>query len=169
MSQAAAYGGDGNLKKYVAVDSDSEDSSIGIPSDDDVEDHGEVQSRISGGGALNSLASLETSLPIKKGLSLHYDGRSKSHSNLAEARLEEATQLAKTEHAFNKKRRLINISQKFRKYSKKPSNNIVHQSSMPAFPSEDREEDDDADAENGAMEDEGSKAECSDLESLQKI
>ncbi|XP_073130902.1 KID-containing protein 1-like [Henckelia pumila] len=167
MSKAAEHGGgDGSGKIYVAVDSDSENSSIGIPSDDDVEDHGEAQSRVSGGGggggALNSLASLETSLPFKKGISHHYDGRSKSYSNLAETKLEEATELIKQEHAFNKKRRSINISQKFAKYSKKQSNNILHQSSMPTFPSEDHDEDEDGkgdDAENGAVEDKGSKAE----------
>ncbi|KAL2517448.1 hypothetical protein Adt_13695 [Abeliophyllum distichum] len=93
-------------------------SSIGKPSDDDDGGENEVQSEISN-GALNSIASLEDSLPMKRGLSMFYNGKSKSFVNLSgqESKLE-MKELEKPDHIVNKKRRLIVAEKLSRKNSR---------------------------------------------------
>ncbi|KAL2544518.1 uncharacterized protein Fot_13804 [Forsythia ovata] len=94
-------------------------SSIGKPSDDDDDgQENEVQSEISN-GALNSIASLEDSLPMKRGLSMFYKGKSKSFVNLSgqESKLE-MKELEKPDHIVNKKRRLIVAEKLSRKNSR---------------------------------------------------
>ncbi|KAJ0247421.1 Major centromere autoantigen B-like protein [Hirschfeldia incana] len=59
-------------------------------------------------------SSLEDSLPIKRGLSNHYIGKSKSFGNLMEA--SKAKDLMKVESPLNKRRRLI-IANKLRRRS----------------------------------------------------
>lgn len=81
-----------------------ESSSIGEPDDDDdddVTDDDEVQSTSS----LSCLASLEDSLPIKRGLSKFYAGKSKSFANLTEVK--NLKELGKSENPFNKRRRTL--------------------------------------------------------------
>uniref|UniRef100_A0A803NMS8 Uncharacterized protein n=1 Tax=Cannabis sativa TaxID=3483 RepID=A0A803NMS8_CANSA len=70
-------------------DSSNCSSSIGAPddSDDDASSQGdadEVQSKFRG-GSLSTLDSIEEALPIKRGLSNHFSGKSKSFTNLSEA------------------------------------------------------------------------------------
>ncbi|KAK4746991.1 hypothetical protein SAY87_026028 [Trapa incisa] len=115
-------------------DDDSSDSSIGAPDDSDEDEEeeedeggggeeedggGEEDGVVSwesgkqlliGSGSLSSLASLEESLPIKHGLSLHMSGKSKSFTNLAEACIGTVKDLEKIEHPFNKKRRMLRLS-----------------------------------------------------------
>ncbi|CAI9784749.1 unnamed protein product [Fraxinus pennsylvanica] len=80
--------------------------------DDDGVDENEAQ---------NALKSLEDSLPIKKGLSNFYNGKSKSFVNLSgeESRLK-MKELEKSDYQMNKKRRLIveeALSRKIRRLS----------------------------------------------------
>ncbi|XP_038884123.1 protein virilizer homolog [Benincasa hispida] len=86
-------------------------SSIGVPDDDsDNEsvsstggDREEVRSKLNAGFV--SLGSLEESLPIKRGLSNHFSGKSKSFVNLAEAK--SVKDIEKPENSFNKRRRVL--------------------------------------------------------------
>ncbi|GLT74709.1 hypothetical protein SLA2020_464920 [Shorea laevis] len=83
-------------------------SSIGAPGDsegEEEEENGVVMSRRSGG--LASLDSLEDSLPIKRGLSNHYSGKSKSFANISNVSLNTAKDLEKSEDPFNKRRRVL--------------------------------------------------------------
>ncbi|RLM87323.1 uncharacterized protein C2845_PM04G20300 [Panicum miliaceum] len=69
----------------------------------------EVKSKLKEGDALGCLDALEDSLPIKKGLSSFYSGKSKSFTSLAEATstVAAAKELAKPENPFNKSRRIL--------------------------------------------------------------
>ncbi|XP_030541354.1 protein bfr2-like [Rhodamnia argentea] len=125
--------------------SSGKSSSIGVPDDSDEEEEDGVVSsedakggfRKGGFGSFGSLAALEDSLPIKRGLSNHFSGKSKSFNNLSEANLTEAVSsardLEKPEHPFNKKRRILRWSKNFPLLSTAKS--------MPLFPLS--EEDDD--------------------------
>ncbi|XVF48193.1 hypothetical protein PTKIN_Ptkin03bG0170800 [Pterospermum kingtungense] len=80
-------------------------SSIGSPGDtDDEEEEGGVVSS-GGSGVFASLDSLEDSLPVKRGLSNHYAGKSKSFANLSE--VSSIKELPKAENALNKRRRVL--------------------------------------------------------------
>ncbi|XP_020580353.1 uncharacterized protein LOC110024623 [Phalaenopsis equestris] len=101
-------------EKQEAEDS-SESSSIGVQSssseeedDDDDEERGnEVQSKLKEEGAFTSLDSLDDSLPIKRGLSNFFTGKSKSFASLSDASAGCAKDLRKQEHPFNKRRRIL--------------------------------------------------------------
>ncbi|XXG64437.1 hypothetical protein AAC387_Pa05g2393 [Persea americana] len=86
----------------------SESSSIGAGEDSSgtVEKEGgedEVQSKFNGG--LGSMGSLEESLPIKRGLSNFFSGKSKSFASLSDA--SSVKDLLKAENPFNKRRRIL--------------------------------------------------------------
>ncbi|KAK2661373.1 hypothetical protein Ddye_007906 [Dipteronia dyeriana] len=74
-------------------------SSIGSDDDDDDDANGDVSSSIL------SLDSMEDSLPIKRGLSSHFGGKSKSFTNLSEVNT--VKDLVKLENPFNKRRRVL--------------------------------------------------------------
>ncbi|CAH2061221.1 unnamed protein product [Thlaspi arvense] len=99
-------------------ESSEEDSSSSIGESSENEDEEEEDDAVSfqgGGGTLDSFSSsLEDSLPIKRGLSNHYVGKSKSFGNLMEASNRNAKDLEKAENPFNKRRRLI-IASKLRR------------------------------------------------------
>lgn len=87
-------------------------SSIGAPDDSEEDDENddvsskEVQSNFKRG--LGSLSSLEDSLPIKRGLSNHFTGKSKSFANLSEVVVAGTVKdLEKQENPFNKRRRVL--------------------------------------------------------------
>ncbi|RWR91476.1 MTD1 family protein [Cinnamomum micranthum f. kanehirae] len=63
----------------------------------------EVQSKFKGG--LGSMASLESSLPIKRGLSNYFTGKSKSFTSLSEVTT--IKDLAKPENSYNKRRKTL--------------------------------------------------------------
>ncbi|KAK1267868.1 hypothetical protein QJS04_geneDACA013933 [Acorus gramineus] len=87
--------------------SESSSSSIGEGSLSDGEgdeEEGEVQSRLKE-GPLGCLDSLEDALPIKKGLSSCFSGKSKSFASLSDAAT--AKDLVKPENPFNKRRRIL--------------------------------------------------------------
>ncbi|XP_040383236.1 uncharacterized protein LOC107304904 [Oryza brachyantha] len=72
----------------------------------------EVESKLKEEVGLGCLDALEESLPIKRGLSNFYAGKSKSFTSLAEATAATATAaakelLAKPENPFNKRRRIL--------------------------------------------------------------
>lgn len=106
-------------------------SSIGTP-DDSEEDEEEVQSGLKGRTGLGSLDCLEDSLPIKRGLSSHFDGKSKSFTDLSQvSTLNEINELKKQESPFNKRRRVLIAS----KWSRKSSfYSWSNPQSMPLFP-----------------------------------
>ncbi|GMJ15815.1 hypothetical protein like AT5G24890 [Hibiscus trionum] len=85
-------------------DPDDSSSSIGSPGDSDVEEEEEEDGVVSSAG-IGGLASLEDSLPIKRGLSNHYAGKSKSFANLSD--VSSVKELPKVESPFNKRRRLL--------------------------------------------------------------
>ncbi|CAA6671127.1 unnamed protein product [Spirodela intermedia] len=91
----------------IGVDGEGSLSSSPLPGDEDQEEHDEeVQSRLKN-GVLASLGSLEVALPVKRGLSNCFSGKSKSFASLSEAAsLCSAGDLAKTEHPINKRRRI---------------------------------------------------------------
>lgn len=98
-------------EKLEAEDS-SESSSIGVQSssseeEDDEERGNEVQSKLKDEGALTSMDSLEDSLPIKRGLSNFFTGKSKSFASLSDASAGSARDLKKEENPFNKRRRIL--------------------------------------------------------------
>lgn len=101
----------GELSPAGSGKTESESSSIGLPGDSDDgdlscvggrEDQNEAQSQFRG---LSSLDSLEESLPIKRGLSNFYGGKSKSFGNLAE--VSSVKELVKRENPMNKRRRTL--------------------------------------------------------------
>ncbi|KAL0922146.1 hypothetical protein M5K25_006111 [Dendrobium thyrsiflorum] len=97
-------------EKQEAEDS-SESSSIGVQSssseEEDDERGNEVQSKLKEEGALASLDSLEDSLPIKRGLSNFFTGKSKSFASLSDASSGSARELKKQENPFNKRKRIL--------------------------------------------------------------
>ncbi|XP_022982399.1 uncharacterized protein LOC111481236 [Cucurbita maxima] len=89
----------------------SSSSSIGRNSDQsarssDGEESGEsdeVQSSYK--GPLDMMDSLEEVLPVRKGISKFYNGKSKSYTSLADASVSSMKEIAKPENAYSKKRR----------------------------------------------------------------
>ncbi|WVZ65444.1 hypothetical protein U9M48_014804 [Paspalum notatum var. saurae] len=69
----------------------------------------EVESKLQERDGIGCLDTLEDALPIKKGLSSFYSGKSKSFTSLAEATstVAAAKELAKPENPFNKRRRIL--------------------------------------------------------------
>ncbi|KAJ8758719.1 hypothetical protein K2173_000440 [Erythroxylum novogranatense] len=89
-------------------DSSESSSSIGAPDDSDDEEGEEVDSSVSSNLGLGSLDSLEESLPIKRGLSNHFSGKSKSFANLSDmSSVASVKDLQKQENPFNKRRRIL--------------------------------------------------------------
>ncbi|XP_023896962.2 protein OXIDATIVE STRESS 3 LIKE 4 [Quercus suber] len=123
-------------------------SSIGAPDDSEEDDDDEnddvsskeVQSNFKRG--LGSLSSLEDSLPIKRGLSNHFTGKSKSFASLSEVEVAGTVKdLEKQENPFNKRRRVLIAS----KWNSKRSSfySSFNPKSMPLLAlNEDEDEDD---------------------------
>ncbi|CAL0305678.1 unnamed protein product [Lupinus luteus] len=129
----------GPSKFFAGGSSESENSSsIGTPDDSENEDD-EVQSNFKEKTGLGSLDSLEYSLPIKRGLSSHFEGKSKSFTDLSQ--VSNLKELQKQESSFNKRRRVVIAS----KWSKKSSNFYTwsNPKSMPLLPVDESQDDDD--------------------------
>ncbi|KAG9458105.1 hypothetical protein H6P81_002613 [Aristolochia fimbriata] len=99
-----------NLETKEQEDSASCSSSIGRNSDlsgksqsDDGDDEAEVQSSYK--GPLSTMDALEDSLPIRRGISKFYCGKSKSFTTLADAASISVKELAKPENLYNRKRK----------------------------------------------------------------
>ncbi|CAH8274706.1 unnamed protein product [Arabidopsis lyrata] len=116
-------------------------SSVGESSENEEEEDDAVSS--SQGRWLNSFSSsLEDSLPIKRGLSNHYIGKSKSFGNLMEA--SNAKDLVKVESPLNKRRRLL-IANKLRRRSSLSSFSIytkINPNSMPLLALQESDQED---------------------------
>ncbi|CAK8568746.1 unnamed protein product [Lathyrus sativus] len=122
-------------EKFFGGGSPESSSSIGTPDDSDNDE--EVQSQMKTRNGLGSLDSLEDSLPIKRGLSSHFEGKSKSFTDLSQ--VSNLTELRKQESPFNKRRRVLIAS----KFSRKSSfYSWSNPKSMPLLPVD--EDDDDA-------------------------
>ncbi|MED6225330.1 hypothetical protein PIB30_092697 [Stylosanthes scabra] len=140
----------GGKAGFFTGDSSESSSSIGTPDDSDIEndavskedDEEEVQSKLNG---LNSLDSLEDSLPIKRGLSNHFSGKSKSFSDLSQVNT--VKDLKKQENPFNKRRRVLMAS----KWSRRSFYTWSNPKSMPLLPLD--EDSDEAAQEQGDDED----------------
>ncbi|XWS26106.1 hypothetical protein CRYUN_Cryun26dG0002200 [Craigia yunnanensis] len=106
-------GGDDPTPRSLDVSSESS-SSIGTPGDSDNE---EEEGVVSSGGSIGlaSLGSIEDSLPINRGLSNHYAGKSKSFGNLSD--IISVKDLQKAENPFNKRRRVLIANKWSRKSS----------------------------------------------------
>ncbi|VVB17259.1 unnamed protein product [Arabis nemorensis] len=89
------------------------------------------------------MSSLEDSLPIKRGLSNHYKGKSKSFGNLGE--IGSVKEVAKQENPLNKRRRL----QICNKLARRSFYSWQNPKSMPLLPVNEDEEDDDEDLKSG--------------------
>ena len=104
--------------KFFAGGESESSSSIGTPDDSDNEEEEEVQSQLKIRTGLGSLDALEESLPIKRGLSSHFDGKSKSFSDLSQmSNLSNLKELQKQESPFNKRRRVLIASKWSRRSS----------------------------------------------------
>ncbi|KAI4337425.1 hypothetical protein L6164_015846 [Bauhinia variegata] len=116
----------GGRPKFFTSESSESSSSIGNPDDSDndlsskrdgeVGEEDEVQSKLKEGAVsvLGSLDSLEDSLPIKKGLSSHFEGKSRSFTDLSQ--VSTVKELKKEENPFNKRRR-VQIASKWSRRS----------------------------------------------------
>ncbi|KAK6941292.1 hypothetical protein RJ641_026669 [Dillenia turbinata] len=93
-----------NLGDSTSSSSIGKNSELSSDGDDDSGD-AEVQSSFNG-GPLDSMDALEGVLPIKRGISKFYCGKSKSFTSLADAASSSSIKdLAKPENAYNKKRK----------------------------------------------------------------
>ncbi|KDP33455.1 hypothetical protein JCGZ_07026 [Jatropha curcas] len=140
-------------------DSSDNSSSIGAP-DDSEEDEEEVNSVLSSKGGLGSLDSLEESLPIKRGLSNHFAGKSKSFANISDMSIVSTVKdLEKPENPFNKRRRILMAT----KWSRKSSfYSWRNPKSMPLLALNEQEEDDHAPEQEEEDDDEASPTSSSD-------
>ncbi|KAL4589417.1 hypothetical protein LXL04_002324 [Taraxacum kok-saghyz] len=116
-SETGRFTGDDHRSSKLPVDKEEDDrdssssSSIGNNSDasgggadSDDDGGGEVQSLFK--GSLNNLCDLEQALPIKRGISSFYAGKSKSYTSLADAVSAPSIQdIVKPEDAYNRKRK----------------------------------------------------------------
>ncbi|KAF9661986.1 hypothetical protein SADUNF_Sadunf18G0006300 [Salix dunnii] len=128
-------------------------SSLGAPDDSDEDDDeeedeegGVVSSKKN--NALGSLNSLEDALPIKRGLSNHFSGKSKSFTNLSEVNtVNSVKELEKPENSFNKRRRILMAS----KWSRRSFYSWSNPKSMPLLALHEDDEEDHSKGSGGAQ------------------
>ncbi|CAA0838426.1 Unknown protein [Striga hermonthica] len=119
-----------NNYNYSESSSSSSSSSIGKNSDlseksmEKSEDGEEVQSTYNKGGALDAMEALEEVLPIRRGISSFYNGKSKSFASLVHASSFSSSikDIAKPDNAYARKRRnLLSCSLNWDNKNRKPS------------------------------------------------
>ncbi|OVA13045.1 hypothetical protein BVC80_8947g26 [Macleaya cordata] len=121
-------------------DDDSDDDESRSTTEVGEDDENEVRSKFK--GSLCSMESLEDSLPIKRGLSNFFSGKSKSFASLSDATTVKS--LEKTENPFNKRRRTLIAC----KWSRRAFYSSMNPVSMPLLAlNEDEEEQSDLDHE----------------------
>ncbi|XP_039145829.1 uncharacterized protein LOC120283245 [Dioscorea cayenensis subsp. rotundata] len=138
-------------------DVSSESSSIGQPdqssSEDEEQVDDEVQSKFKK-PLIMSLNSIQEALPIKRGLSNYFNGKSKSFACLSDVMNGKALDLVKNENPFNKRRRILMATSRRASYNSliqvDHNNNSSSCSSLPPlmlsssnFTLEEEKEDDD--------------------------
>ncbi|KAJ0030722.1 hypothetical protein Pint_12599 [Pistacia integerrima] len=126
------YGSDGSSDSL---------SSIGDSGDSEEEENDDVASSSKLKKSTLSLVSLEDSLPIKRGLSNHYTGRSKSFANLSD--VSTVKDLGKEENSFNKRRRLFMVNKLSRNNRRSSFYSWQNPISMPLLPALEEEEEKD--------------------------
>ncbi|CAL9106742.1 unnamed protein product [Musa acuminata var. zebrina] len=148
------------LEGRVEAEESSESSSIGAASSssekDEKEEEEEAVESKRKDGAFGSLDPLEDSLPIKRGLSNFFSGKSKSFASLSDAAMASAGELVKPENPFNKRRRLL-MASKMRRAS---YTSLVRPPLPPLLPSAhtvEEEADDDDDKEQQQEDDDTNK------------
>ncbi|XP_061361598.1 protein OXIDATIVE STRESS 3 LIKE 1-like [Gastrolobium bilobum] len=125
-------------RDFPAEDSDSSGSSIGRKStssedSSDREDSGEVEVQSSFKGPLETLNDLEEDLPVKRGISKFYSGKSKSFTCLADAAAATSMQdIVKPEDPYAKKRKNLLARNILIDRSRSYSDNIGGISKRPA-------------------------------------
>ncbi|KAL1210435.1 Protein OXIDATIVE STRESS 3 LIKE 5 [Cardamine amara subsp. amara] len=136
-------------------------SSVRESSENEDEEEDDAVSSSQGRWLSSFSSSLEDSLPIKRGLSNHYIGKSKSFGNLMEA--SNAKDLEKVESPLNKRRRLL-IANKLRRRSSLSSFSIyskINPKSMPLLALQESDEEDhkynDDDDDDDSSDDQSSK------------
>ncbi|KAK9946758.1 hypothetical protein M0R45_012205 [Rubus argutus] len=160
--------------------SSSSSSSIGAPDDSDdeneskqgsgdVTDSEEVESKLKGGGgggltSLGSMDCLEDSLPIKRGLSNYFSGKSKSFASLSDVVTSATTvkELEKRENPFNKRRRVLIASKWSRMSSSSSFYNHPNPKSMPLLTLNEHEDEDQEQEPEETQEDPSSDQSSSD-------
>ncbi|XP_020582104.1 uncharacterized protein LOC110025789 [Phalaenopsis equestris] len=137
----------------VEAEASSQSSSIGVLSSSssihEDERGDEVQSKLKNEGLFATLTSLEETLPIKRGLSKFFSGKSRSFASLAEATSCNATDLVKPENPFNKRRRVL-VSCKASWRGRAPCTSLVTSFSpflCPGFVKEDEVENEEEEVE----------------------
>lgn len=146
-------GGEGDLRKtrvkfgssYGSDGSSESSSSIGVPEDSE-DENDEVSSCKGEESQLNkfSMDLFGDSLPIKRGLSNHYSGKSKSFANLSEVNT--VKDLEKEDNPFNKRRRVLIVS-KWSRRSFYSRHNPKSMPLLPILPDDDDDDDDDEEEE----------------------
>ncbi|KAL5205727.1 hypothetical protein ABZP36_033936 [Zizania latifolia] len=99
LTESSSFGAPSPASSSIGENSSSEAGG-------EEEEEQEVESKLKEEVGLGCLDALEDSLPIKRGLSNFYAGKSKSFTSLAEAAAA-ANELAKPENPFNKRRRIL--------------------------------------------------------------
>jgi hypothetical protein len=128
--------------------SSSSSSSIGAPDDSEEEEDDAVSSVKEIGqksGSFGCLSSLEDSLPIKRGLSSHYTGKSKSFGNLSDmtSSCTSANDFVKPENPFNKRRRILMANKLHRKSFFYSGQNMKSMPILASLVEQDEDEDED--------------------------
>lgn len=123
-------------------------SSIGSESSSGDDDRDEAESKIND-GALGSLEAIEESLPIKRGLSNFFTGKSRSFQSLAEVATARVEDVAKPENPFNKRRRLLMACKN--SWSKRAKSYSSLLPPLPPLTAEGDEDEDDEDDDRGAV------------------
>ncbi|KFK33865.1 hypothetical protein AALP_AA5G070000 [Arabis alpina] len=93
----------GTDREFGCWSSSSSSSSIGKNSEDEKGGENEAESPYK--GPLDMMESLEEVLPIRRGISKFYKGKSKSFNNLAESESSTMKDLGRPENAYDRRRR----------------------------------------------------------------
>ncbi|XP_021744151.1 uncharacterized protein LOC110710190 [Chenopodium quinoa] len=84
----------------------SSSSSIGMNSDDEeIDEENEVESKLNNTSFDSAVDALEQALPIRRGISNFYNGKSKSFASLADAACTSIKEITKPENAYSRKRK----------------------------------------------------------------
>ncbi|KAK9699695.1 hypothetical protein RND81_08G189700 [Saponaria officinalis] len=117
ITPAIMNGGDRAMVRVVVTEerenglvpdlcSSSSSSSIGMNSDDDHDDDDEIESKLEKNSPFNSAVdALEQALPMRRGISNFYCGKSKSFASLGDAACSSIKDITKPENAYSRKRK----------------------------------------------------------------
>ncbi|XP_074568828.1 uncharacterized protein LOC141825340 [Curcuma longa] len=98
-------GDQGDSMESSSIGGESSSSPLASSEEEEISKE-EVESKAEN-GALGCLDCLEESLPVKRGLSFFFSGKSKSFTSLSDVANMTAIDLTKSENSFNKRRRIL--------------------------------------------------------------